>query len=192
MRPYWIDLLHACCSVTLFVCIGTPPFSACAAESLPNASNLVQRMVARAQDVALAPQTNRYIYEKRALKTELDDKERVTESTEKLYQVTLIGGLPFSKLAKIQGQELTPAELEKQNQREIAFRQQVTRVDMKKRARNKEGLVTQDLADRFVFEAKRREIIHGRPTIILAVAPRPDAPDKSIEDKIFKHVFGTV
>ena len=80
---------------------------AAAAEPLPSASNLLHRVVERAQTVARASGTNHYAYDKRSVTEELDEAERVTKSTEKLYRVELIGGLPFPRLVKVQGRELS-------------------------------------------------------------------------------------
>ena len=163
-----------------------------AAENLPAASNLLQRVVERAQFVARAGQTNHYAYEKHSLTEELGDKDEVIKSAEKHYQVKLIGGVPFTRLVKVQGRELTAKELEKQNEREAAFRQRVTRVDLQKKARRKEGLATFELVDRFDFQVIKREIIEGRPTLVVTFTARPGAPEKSMEDKVFQQVFGTV
>jgi hypothetical protein len=163
-----------------------------AAGNLPAASNLLQRVVERAQLIARAGETNHYAYEKRAVMEELDEKDRVIKSTEKHYRVELIGGLPFPRLVKVQGRELSAKELEKENQRETAFRQRVTRVDMNKKAKRKEGLATPELVERFDFRVTKREVIEGRPTLVMTFAPRTTAPDKTMEDKVFQKVFGTV
>ena len=159
---------------------------------LPAASSLIQRVVERAQLVARAEQTNHYTYEKRSIMVELDEQDRVIKSTEKRYEVVLIGGLPFQRLVKVQGRELTVKELEKQNQRETAFRQRVTRVDLSKKAKRREGLATQELVDRFEFKITKRQVIEGRPTLVVTFSPRAGAPEKTMEDKVFQHVFGTV
>ena len=163
-----------------------------AAENLPAASNLLQRVVERAQFVARAGQTNHYAYEKHSLTEELDDKDEVIKSAKKHYQVKLIGGVPFTRLVKVQGRELTAKELEKQNERETAFRQRITRVDLQKKAKRKEGLATFELVDRFDFQVTQREIIEGRPMLVVTFSARAGAPDKSMEDKVFQQVFGTV
>src|SRR5262245_10714621 len=89
------------------------PSPAAAAEALPAGSNILQRVIARADFVAKTNQTNHYTYEKRSVTIELDEKGRVVKSTEKLYQVVLIGGLPFPRLVKVEGRDLTARELEK-------------------------------------------------------------------------------
>src|SRR5205085_7289368 len=103
----------------------TGTLAAYSAQPLPTASNILQRVVQRAQLIARAVQTNHYTYEKKSLTEEFDDKEHITKTTEKLYRVALIGGLPFPRLVKIQGRELSARDLEKENQRETAFRQRV-------------------------------------------------------------------
>ncbi len=164
----------------------------CAAEPLPASSNLLQRVVERAQFVARGGQTNYYAYEKHSVTEEFDDRDQVIKSAEKHYQVKLIGGIPFTRLVKVQGRKLTAKELEKQNEREAAFRQRVTRVDLQKKAKRKEGLATFELVDRFDFQVTKREIIEGRATFVVTFAARPGAPEKSMEDKVFQQVSGTV
>lgn len=188
--------MNAFPNLRLFVAAGgcfAIVLSVTAAElPLPAASNLLQRLVERAQVVAQAGGTNYYTYEKRSVMEELDEKERVTKSTEKHYRVELIGGLPFPRLVKVEGKELSAKDLEKENQRETAFRQRVTRVDMNKKARRKEGLATPELVERFDFQVTKREVVEGRPTLVMTFAPRTNAPAKTMEDKVFQKVFGTV
>lgn len=164
--------------------------SARAAETLPSASNVLQRVIERAKLVAQS--TNNHVYDKRSLTEELDESERVSQSTEKHYRVLLIAGVPFPRLVRIQGRELTEEELERENKREAVFRERVTRVNFSRKAKRREGLATQDLIDRFEFRVLRREVVNERSTLVLTFAPRRNAPDKSIEDKIFGKVFGTV
>lgn len=178
--------------LSILICLLSAPLLAWPAHDLPAASNLIHRVVERAQIVARAGQTNHYAYEKRSIMSELDEKDRVIKSTEKHYKVVLIGGLPFQRLVKVQGRELTAKELEKQDQRETAFRQRVTRVDLNRKAKRREGLATQELVDRFEFKITKREVIEGRPTLVVTFTPKPGAPEKTMEDKVFQHVFGTV
>ena len=158
---------------------------------LPAASNVVARVLERAREVAETNEAKRYTYEKRAVQEELDEGGRVVKSAEKLYRVVLIGGLPFSRLVKVQGRELSPAELEKQNQREERFRQKITQVDVKKKAQKKEPWVTPELMERFEFQVTKRETVRGRSALVLAFAPKPPAGD-SIQDRLLARVTGTI
>lgn len=197
----------------MFVLVLAAELAAHGAEELPAASNVLHRVVERAQLVARASQTNHYAYEKRTVTAELDENERVIKSTEKIYEVMVIGGLPFPRLLKIQGLELTAKELEKENERETAFRQKMMRATAPHltpssasngesgeatksahttRGKKREGMVTKEIVDRFEFKVAKREVIDGRATLVLLFAPRPGAPEKTIEDKVYRHVSGTV
>jgi hypothetical protein len=188
-----IRSLFSCCLPWLMGLALAMPFAfARSAEVLPAASNVMHRVIERSQLVAKAEQTNHYAYDKRSITEELDEKGRATKTTEKHYKVILVNGLPFPRLVRIQGRELTAKELEKENQRETAFRERVTRIDFKKKAKRREALATPDLVNRFTFNVTKREMIEGRPTLTVTFAPKPGAPEKSIEDKIYKHVFGTI
>ncbi len=163
-----------------------------AAADLPLASEVVQRVLERAQLVAAAGPTNYYRYEKRAVVSELDDKGRALKSIEKVYDVILIGGLPFPRLVKVQGRALSAKQLERENQREMAFRQAATQVDLEMKAKRQEGLATKDLVDRFDFQIANREIVAGRPTLVVTFVPRPHALANTIQDKILGKVSGTL
>jgi len=178
--------------ILLLVSIATAWLASGATTNLPTASNLVARVVERAQLVAKETQTSHYAYDKRTIISELDEKGAETKSTEKPYRVVLIGGIPFPRLVKIQGRDLSAKDLEKENQREAAFRQRVTRVDLKKKTRRKEGLATQELVDRFDFQVTKRELVADRPTLVVTFTPRSGGADDSIEDKIYRKVTGTI
>jgi hypothetical protein len=162
----------------------------CAADPLPAASNVLHRLVQRAQEVARHDESKRYTYEKLSITEELNAEGEALKKTEKLYHVVLVGGLPFQRVVKIQGRDLTPAELEKENQREAAFRQKLSGVDMKKKSTHKEGLVTQDLLDRFEFRVLKREIVAGRNTLLLAFKAKRGNPEKSLQDKLLNRFSG--
>ena len=65
-------------------------------------------------------------------------------------------------------------------------------MDLGKKAKRKEGLATPELIQRFDFRVTGREVVEGRGTMLMTFMPRPNAPDKTMEDKIFQKVFGTV
>src|SRR4051794_2154394 len=130
------------CRITLFAWLAVT--FACAAEPLPSAADVMRRFVDRANAVAQSNAAVHYSCDKRSITQELDSADKPLKTTEKLYAVTLIGGLPFQRLVKVKGRDLTPAEIEKENQRETAFRQKLSGVDLKKKTATKEGVVTQE------------------------------------------------
>ena len=178
--------------LALFSWLALPLLAGAADADLPAASNLIARVVERAQLVARETQTNHYVYDKRTITSELDESGAVTKSVEKLYKVELSGGLPFPRLVKIEGRALTPRELEKENQRETAFRQNVTRVDMNAKARRKEGFATKELVERFDFTVTKREMVEGRPTLVATFKSRQGGAEDSIEGRIYQKLSGTV
>jgi hypothetical protein len=163
-----------------------------AVETLPPASNVVQRVLLRSQEIAKAPPTNRYAYDKKSVVVERDEKDEVLKKTERLFRVSLVSGLPFARLVQVEGRDLTAKELEKENQRETAFRQRVSGTDLKKKARGKEALATRELADQFEFTVVERAVIEGRPTLKVEFKPAAGMAEKSMMDKVMRRVSGVL
>jgi hypothetical protein len=164
-----------------------------AAEKLPDATDLARRMVERAQAVARGERGPQYTYEKRSLLEELSANGQTNKSTEKIYQVTLVGGFPFNRLVRIQGRELTNDELKKEQQREDRFQQKVTSGEARKKALGKEGWVTTELLDRYQFTVQERVLLQNRPTLVVSFKPKDGKlPSKTFQDKILNRVSGTV
>ena len=65
-----------------------------AAEDLPVATNLLARVLARAELVAHEVETNRHAYKKRSVTAELDEKDTIIKSTESdaAHFCYLVGG----------------------------------------------------------------------------------------------------
>ena len=79
---------------------------------------------------------------------------RALTSKEKIHQVRLIRGLPFNRLVKIEGRELTPEESKREDAREERFQQKFVSADRRKMAARKEALVTPELLARYQFAVK--------------------------------------
>src|SRR5262245_49335449 len=90
-----------------FVCL---QFSALAEEKLPDASTVIQRVLQRADESARAAEESKYSYQKRTVSEELDDTGKPLKTTQKIYQVTPIEGVPFSRLIRMQNRDLTEEE----------------------------------------------------------------------------------
>jgi hypothetical protein len=164
-----------------------------AAAALPAASEVTRRMIERAQAVAQAEQGPQYTYEKRSLLERLDASGQPVSSAEKLYQVTLTCCLPFNRLVKVQGRDLTAEELKKEQDREERFQRQFASTDRQKLVARKEALVTPELLDRYQFTVKERVILRDRPTLVLTFKPREgDLPSGTIQDKLLNGMAGTL
>ena len=164
-----------------------------AAETLPEPAEVTAKLLARARSIARTVASPKYCYQKRSLVEELNGAGQVVKSTEKLFDVTLIAGVPFSRLVKIQGRQLTSEELKKEDAREEAFRQKLTSVNLKRMARNKETWLTPALLDKFQFTVEERLAYQGRKTLRLKFQPKPGgAPEKSIQDRVLNRLAGTI
>jgi hypothetical protein len=164
-----------------------------AAAPLPSPSEVTRQMIDRSQAVARGERAPPYIYEKRSLIEHLDSAGQVVSSEDKLYEVTFMGGLPFNRLLKIQGRDLTPAELEEQQRREDRFQQKVSSMDPKRMAARKEGLISAELLGHYQFAVKDRVLMNDRPTLVLAFKPKEgDLPSDSIRNKVLNRIEGTL
>jgi hypothetical protein len=161
-------------------------------QDSPTASNVLARVIARAAQVAQGDQSERYAYVKRTLFEELNASGATINSTEKTYNVVLIGGWPFSRLAKVQGVELSPAESRREEQREQQFRNKIAGRDLDKAARDKEPLVLPELIDRYDFSVLSNRVCQARNEIVLRFKPKPTNPDRSLQDKIFNRLAGCI
>lgn len=166
---------------------------AAADAPLPAATNLLQRAVARAEEVAKSDKGKGYTYQKRSVTAELDEKDRVVKSQEKIYKVVLIGGMPYTRLVKIQGRALSGAELEKENEREQSFRKRLTGVDANAKASRKESFASKELMDRFTYKVLKREMVEGRSVVLVSFEPKVPAPEeKTIPDRVLNRLSGTI
>ena len=171
--------------------LGCFPHCGRAAEALPGASEVTRRMIARAQAVARAEQRPQYTYEKRSLRERLDADGQVLKSEEKTYLVTLIGGVPFNRLVRIKGRELSSEELRSEEAREEKFRQKFISPAATKSAARKAGWVTAELLGRYQFEVMERVILSNRPTLVLTFKPKEgNLPPGTFLDKLLNGMSG--
>jgi hypothetical protein len=152
---------------------------------------VTRRMIERFQTVARADQGPQHTYQKRSLLERLDASGRTLKSEEKIYQVTLIAGLPFNRLVKVQGRELSPEELRREEAREERFRQRFVSADAKQVAARKEGLVTSELLGRYQFAVEQRVVLSNRPTLVLTFKPKDGTlPSRTVQDKLLNCMAG--
>ena len=150
-------------------------------------------MIERSQAVAGTGQGPQYTYEKRALLERLDAAGHPVTSEVKVYKVTLIAGLPFNRLIRIQDRELSSEESSREDAKEERFRQRFITADAKKMAAQREGLVTPELLGRYQFEVERRVALSNRPTLVLTFKPKEGTlPSNSVTDKLLNRMAGRV
>jgi hypothetical protein len=182
-------------TIALMACV-IPASGAASAHpdsDLPDASSVVTRVLERAAQVARNTNAAPYIYDKRSLVEELDAKGQSIKATEKIYRVVIVQGLPFSRLVKIEGRDLTATELRKEDLQEQEFRRKITARDFNTMARQKETWINRELLDRYEFKILRREVFEGRSTLILDFSPKKNqAPAGKVQDRILSRLAGQI
>jgi hypothetical protein len=166
-------------------CLGRAP------EQLPAASEVTRRMIERSQALARDAQGPQYTYEKRSLLERLDTNGKCLSSEQKIHQVTLIAGLPFNRLVKIQGRELNAEELQREQARAERFRQRFISADAKELAARRQGLMTPELLDRYQFAVEKRMVLSNRSTLVLTFKPKEgDLPCARVQDRVLNCIAG--
>jgi hypothetical protein len=162
-------------------------------ENLPAATEVLRRMLERAQSVARDEMGTRYAYEKRSLLDHMDAEGKTVKSEEKFYEVMLVAGFPFNRLVKIRGRELTSEELKKEQRKEERFQQRFTQQNITNMVARKEAWVTPQLLERYDFAVKERVVMNDRPALVLMFNPKKGKlPEKAVTDKIMNRMAGTV
>jgi hypothetical protein len=161
--------------------------------SLPPGTEIMKRVLLRAEANSKIPDDQQYRYSKRSVFEELDSEGRLVKSTEKIYHVKAIHGEPFSRLIKVQGKELSDKEISREDQREAEFRRDLSNPGNGKKGRLKENWLSQDLLDRFEFSTLRIENLIRRPCFVISFKPNGlSSTAKSMQDKIVSRLCGTI
>lgn len=181
------------CSVPLALALLAPAKCyAASASTSPSAADVMARVVDRAAQVAKTGDTEKYTYVKQSLFEELSVSGAALHSTERTYQVQLIGGWPFSRLIKVQGVELTPADMARENQRERDFRNKLAGRDLDKAARARQPLVLPELIGRYNFTVLSNDTYQARDTVVLQFTPKPANPEATLQDRIYNRLAGCI
>jgi hypothetical protein len=163
-----------------------------AGQPLPSAEQVIQHMLTHSAALAAATNAPAWAYDKAQVMFKLDGDARVEERTEKLYRVQIVQGVPFSRLVKVEGRELTEAEIEKENRREAAFEKRLSGRDPKKAVAEHQAMLTQDMVERFQFRVLRREAVHGHQTVVVSFEGKPGKGGGSMEDRLLSRMAGTL
>ncbi|HVV73465.1 MAG TPA: hypothetical protein VHI52_18475, partial [Verrucomicrobiae bacterium] len=129
-----------------------------AESSLPDAAAVMQNVLRRAEAEGKADPAAGYSYEKHSLVEELDAEGKPTRTTDQTYTVFPIGGVPYSRLVKVQNRSLTPREMREQDRKEAEFRKKVAGPDAEKAAKANHQDLDPALVARFDFQVERRTL----------------------------------
>ena len=168
-------------------------FSGWASAALPSlsADAIMQKAVERAESPASHEARPNYLYLKHTVLEDLDNKGRIKDRKEKLFEVSVEAGLSYLKLVKFNGLDLTPAELKKQDAREAAERRRLVDAKPDKKGDERENFLTADLAQRFNFTLVSQKMFNGRNTYILDFEPKVGLVSKNLADRFVNQMAGT-
>ncbi|MDB6067414.1 MAG: hypothetical protein JWR26_3622 [Pedosphaera sp.] len=163
------------------------------AETPLSADQIVQKAVQRSEAAKTHEKRPDYRYTKHTITDELDPNGRLKDRKEKLYEVLVASGLSYIKLVQANGQSLSPAELKKQQDRELADRQKMTDSKPDKTGDDRENFLTADIVSRYKFTILGQKTFNDRTTYLVAFEPKGgNLPVHKLTDRFLNHVAGTV
>lgn len=175
------------------VALASSSRSALAEDSLPTASSVLQRVLLHAEQTSRSDGSSKYAYEKKSVVEELDSEGKATKTTEKIYHVMPIEGIPFSRLIRIQDRDLTREELKEQDKKEKEFRDKIAARNPKLASERDDDALNARLVERYDFKVERRGSLDNRPVLVVSFRPKkPHQPEKTIEDKVLNRLAGSV
>jgi hypothetical protein len=161
-------------------------------KTLPSGVDLIKRAMERSAAQAKATNAPAWAYDKRQVMEKLDGDGKVKERTVKLYRVHIVQGVPISQLVKVEGQNLTEAELKEEHQHDMAFEKEFSGRDPKKVVKQREALIPKEVLDNFEFKSLRREPIQGRQTVEVSFNGKSDKDEGSIPERLMSRLAGTL
>jgi hypothetical protein len=161
-----------------------------AVAPLPSGEDVVRQILNRSSALAAATNGSAWSYDKRTVMEKLDGNAKVEERTEKLYRMEIIHGQPCQRLVKWEGHNLTEAEIQKENQREAAFRKQISGRDPKETVTQRRAFITKDVIERFDCQTLHREVVQGHETIVVSFEPKPGKDSGNLQGKLLSRLAG--
>lgn len=131
-------------------------------------------------------------YFERTAERDLDSRGRLEKETDELYRVVVRDGMPHSSLVELNGRNLTPAEAQHKEKQEQQDEEKLRGHRAGLENARPQTLLTRDLVDRYSFTLLDMVDLHGRKTYRLAFRPRPALRMRSMVDRFFNHIAGTI
>jgi hypothetical protein len=162
------------------------------ASSAPSPDEIVRKAIERAETPAARQLRPDYLFSRHTVTEELDDKGKVKTRREKLFEVSVNAGLFHKKLLQVNGQNLSAAELIKQEERDAADRQKLP--DSKPGRKQDEGdtYLTKEMTGKYNFSLVDTTPVNGRMAYLLAFEPKSGLPVRKITDRIANQAAGRV
>lgn len=174
------------------------PFAAAPAPSpaddppLPPADQVLRKVLATVKNPVVRQASAQFRSVQHTTIEKLDDKGRLREREDRVYDVGPLGRGVYARLVEKNGKSLTPSDLQDEQQRQQRF--------LERSATQRFGggdsdrvPLDQELFDRYKSEVVGREFVAGRPTVILHFWPRSsDLPVRRRQDYVLNKLTGKV
>ena len=165
---------------------------AATAGSALTPDEIVHRAVQRAESPASHELRPNYSYTKHTVTDDLDATGHIKARKEKLYSVSVEAGLSYLKLLQYNGQNLSAAELKKEDERDAAERQKMLDAKPGHKGDERENFLTAELAAKYNYTLVDEPSINGRLAYQLAFEPKPNLPVKHLTDRFANQMAGRV
>jgi len=170
------------------------PFAARPADDppLPPADEVLRKVLAAVKNPAIRHASSQFRSVQHTTIEKFDDKGRLREREDRVYDVGPLAGGAFARLVEKNGKSLTPSDLADEQQREQRFLERSSSQTFGGGDSDRVPL-DQDLFSRYKAEVVGRESIAGRPAIILRFWPRStDLPIRRRQDYVLNKLTGKV
>ena len=157
---------------------------------LPKVEDVVRRIIERAKNAEVRRVTNSYAYSQRSVIEKLDEKGRTREHEDRIYEVVPLEGRSYARLVKKNGQPLAGEDLRAEKERERRFIERHT--DQRLGASDEDRVpLDAELFNRYSGNISGREMIAGRPALILEFSPKSrDLPVRRRQDYVLNKLAG--
>jgi len=180
--------------VLAILALALTPFGASPSDDLPlpSADDVLHRVLTTVTNPEVRRASAQFRYVQRTIIEKLDDKGRLREREERVYDVGPLAGGVYASLVEKNGKSLSSSDLLDEKQRRQRF---LERSRTQKFGGGDSDRVPLDpeLFNRYKAEVLAREWRDGRPTVIVRFWPRsPDLPIRRRQDYVLNKLTGKV
>jgi hypothetical protein len=162
-------------------------------EPLILAPAIIHRALEKALAMEKSEERSQYVFLLTTSVEDLDPRGKAKNRKEKVYEARVNEGWTALKLLRINGQDLTPAQLRREEEKDLRVRQQATQSSSSLGSDRRENFFTPELTRRYRFKLLGHEVIQGRTNYVLEFYPRGnDMPMKAAPDRLLNQMSGTL
>jgi len=159
---------------------------------LPPADEVLRKVLAAVKNPEIRHASAQFRSVQHTVIEKLDDKGRLREREDRVYDVGPLAGGVYARLVEKNGKSLAPSDLADEQQRQQRFFERSSTQNFGGGDSDRVPL-DQELFDRFKSEVVGRELFSGRPAVILHFWPRSnDLPVRRRQDYVLNKLTGKV